>query len=164
VLTSTLVIKERYVPIWAYIYCVFVIGGTCYAIFDKDKLPRAYTVAGDILDGLCCINVFLIAFNQVAFAHPNIVSTLCFIYTLAWSYHAHRHYFSYPKFRADIHHSAKELDKISAKKHRDEGLNFTPQYQYEQTEREAKAWYKGVIIFSILALLPYVYVYLISLN
>lgn len=62
-LISILVIKERYVFIWVYIYCVFVIGGICYVIFDKDKFFWVYIVVGDILDGLCCINVFLIVFN-----------------------------------------------------------------------------------------------------
>lgn len=146
-------------PIWAYIYCGFVLFGTCFALFDRDRIKRTYVVAGDILDGICGVVVFLIAYNMLSLRHPEVVSTLCFIFTFAWSYHAHRHYLNYQKFKEDIHTSEREEDAKVAKQYMAEDLEYQSEYDFAKTEREAKYWYVGVISIVVLALVPYVYAY-----
>ena len=79
-------------PIWGYFYCGLFLFSCCFSIFDKDRLKTSYQPAGEILDCLCATVIFLIGFSVVQFQFNVLISSLCFVYTFAWSYHAHRHY------------------------------------------------------------------------
>ncbi len=85
--------------IWAYVYCaIFVIGGV-FTLFDKDRLRKPYQPAGEILDCLCGVLVFLVGYRVLAFDNSAAISTLCIVYTFAWYYHAHKKYFDYQSLK-----------------------------------------------------------------
>ncbi|MBF7074447.1 hypothetical protein ISG33_13655 [Glaciecola sp. MH2013] len=160
-------------PIWAYFYCCVFLLSCAFGLFDKNRLRRSYQPAGEILYCLCGVLIFLIGFSVVQFEFSTTLSTLCFVYTFTWSYHAHRHYLNYENFKSDIHKSAiaeheKLLRKISEinEKAIEEGVdpsdleNIDQTYDFDQTEKEAKYFYIGTIVVITLILIPYLYVYL----
>jgi len=166
-------------PIWGYIYCGIFVCSCGFSLFDKDRLKRSYQPAGEILDCLCAFLIFLIGFNILEFENSAVISTLCFVYTMAWSYHAHRHYLDYDKFKSDIHkwtieeheklvselldiqNSAMEEDEEIALEFGDE---FKREYDFEKTEKVAHYLYIGAIVVLVVILLPYFYVYLKSVG
>lgn len=164
-------------PIWAYFYCCVFLLSCCFGLFDKNHLRRPYQPAGEILDCLCGILIFLIGFSVVQFEFAATISTLCFIYTFAWSYHSHRHYLHYEKFKFDLHKSAiaeheklfEKISEINAKAIEDgadpsELESIEQAYDFDQTEKEAHYFYIGTLVLILLILIPYLYVYLKSVG
>jgi len=165
-------------PIWAYIYCGFCILGTCLALNDKRRLQRSYQPAGEILNGVCTIAVFLIAYQVILLSHAPLISTLCFAYTVFWAVHAHRQLLNFHYFRQEQHEWARNAHENALKDYNkkrqeavDKGNEGWPDmdeieeaYDPEQTDRTARIGYVFIILFTILLTLPYVYVYLTSVG
>ncbi len=97
------------------------------------------------------------------------------------AYHAHRHYLNYDKFKSDIHKSAMEVHENMLKeiakmkeaaiadggepKDADEQFAEVEQdYDYVETEKEAYYLYIGVLVLLSALVIPYLYVYLISIG
>ncbi len=148
-------------PIWAYIYCGFIVLSSLFCIVSEDRLRKVYQPAGEIFDSICGIIVFLIAFNVIEFEHNKLVSTGAFALSFAWSCHAHRQFLDYQSFKDDLHRSDQELDAELIKEY---GEAYEPTYSYEDTEKKAKMWFAGVLLFVVLALSPYLYAYFLSLG
>lgn len=169
-------------PVWAYIYCGFIVIGTLYNLFDKQRLKRSYQPVGEIVYGLSGISVFLVAYQVFDLAHAPVISSLCFIYTLVWAFHAHRHWIKdiidYQKFRKEHHQWAQRAHEDSLeyyKKKRqaaiDVGHTGLPDvgeleqtYHREQADKTARFGYAFVMLFVLLPMMPYVYVYLMSVG
>ena len=169
-------------PVWTYIYCGFIVFGSMFNLFDKQRLKRLYQPVGEIACGLCGIAVFLIAYQVIDLPHAPVISSLCFVYTWVWAFHAHRHYIrdiiDYQKFRKEHHEWAKKAHEDSlkdyAKKRQaaiEKGAKGLPDlseleqaYDREQADKTARFGYAFVMLFVLLPLAPYVYVYLISVG
>ena len=164
-------------PIWAYIYCAFIVIGTAFNLFEKNKIKNVYQVSGELLSGLCAVSVFLIAYDLAKFNQSELISTLFFIFTISWAYHAHRHYLNYEKFKDYIHKSTIEaheetLQELSEIMNAEEaeGVDLSEleeiqnDYDFEGTEKIAKYFYIGIVILISILTIPYLYVYLISLG
>lgn len=164
-------------PIWGYLYCGLFILSCCFSLYDRDRLKRSYQPAGEILDCICGIGIFLLAFEVIQLQQQVVIASLFFVYTFAWSYHAHRHYLNYDKFKSEIHQSAAEAhDEIRREQQtlRDSALaegmdtdkldelfdEIEESYNFEKTEKDARKIYVGIVCFLIIVLLPYVYVYM----
>lgn len=178
---AALVAKESLVPIWAYCYCGLIIAGTIFNLFDKDKIKTVYQFSGETLSGICAVSIFLIAYNIVHFKNSELLSTLCICYGFFWAYHAHRHYLNYDKFKSDIHKSAievhenmlKELaemkeaaiaDGADPKEADKQFAEVEQDYDFDETEKEAYYLYTGVLVLLSALVIPYLYVYLISIG
>ncbi|MFT4808382.1 MAG: hypothetical protein ACI96N_003051 [Arenicella sp.] len=164
-------------PLWGDFYCGLFLVSCCFSLFDKDRLKKPYQPAGEILDFICGILIFLIAFSVLHFQQAPLISFLCFIYTFVWSYHAHRHYLNFESFKADIHKSSieehekliNELTEINnaaiAEGVAPEELEkIEENYDFEATEKEARYFYYGVIALLVVVLIPYFYVFLKSVG
>lgn len=164
-------------PIWAYCYCGFIVFGTIYNLFDKNKIKNAYQVSGEILCGLCGVSVFLMAYSFVDVENTALISTLLVTYTILWAYHAHRHYFNYDYFKFDFHKAqieaheklVQEVSEIiaSAIAEGAEPEDFDEieeEYNFERTEKFAHYLYFGTMIFIVFLSLPYFYVFLKLVN
>ncbi len=164
-------------PIWAYIYCGLFIFSCCFSLFDKDRLRRQYQPAGEILDCLCGILIFLIGFTVIELHQAPLISSLCFMFNIAWSYHAHRHYLNFEKISSDIHKSAiEEHEKLVEKLTKineaaiaegaspEELEEIDDEYDRTTTEKEARYFYNGILIVLVIVLLPYFYVFLKSIG
>lgn len=168
-------------PIWAYCYCGLIIAGTIFNLFDKDKIKTVYQFSGETLSGICAVSIFLIAYNIVHFKNSELLSTLCICYGFFWAYHAHRHYLNYDKFKSDIHKSAievhenmlKELaemkeaaiaDGADPKEADKQFAEVEQDYDFDETEKEAYYLYTGVLVLLSALVIPYLYVYLISIG
>ena len=147
-------------PIWAYIYCGLIVLGNFLVIFDRQRLNRSYVVAGEALSGLSSILIFLLAYQLVIVENTALVSTTALVFCIGWSYHAHRHYLNYEKFKAEFHTSEKEDDEKDALIHKEEGLEYESEYNFQETEKMAHNWYIGVLVLTVVLALPFLYVYL----
>ena len=164
-------------PLWGYFYCGLFLVSCCFSLFDKNRLKKSYQPAGEILDFICGTLIFLIAFNVVQLQQAVVISFFCFIYTILWSYHAHRHYLNFESFRSDIHKSAIDAhDKlikditdindaaIAEGADTEELEKIEDEYDFEATEKEARYFYYGVVVLLIVVLIPYFYVFLKSVG
>lgn len=168
-------------PIWAYCYCGLIVAGTIFNLFDKDRIKNAYQFSGEILSGICAVSIFLIAYNVVDFESSEFISTLFLCYGFFWVYHAHRHYLNYDKFKADIHKSAIEVHENTLREvddmkkaaiadgaepdEVDELFDDVEQdYNFGETEKEAYYLYIGVLALLCILVIPYLYVYLLSIR
>jgi len=180
-LSGVLVAKESLVPIWAYCYCGLIVAGTIFNLFDKDKIKTVYQFSGETLSGICGVSIFLIAYNIVHFKNSELLSTLCICYGFIWAYHAHRHYLNYDKFKSDIHKSAIEVhenmlkeiaemkeaaiaDGAEPKEVDEQFAEVEQDYDFGETEKEAYYLYIGVLVLLSALVIPYLYVYLISIG
>lgn len=165
-------------PLWAYIYCGLIIFGTGFNLIDKHRLKRSYQPAGEVMSALCGIAVFLIAYQVIDLLHAPVISSLCFLYTWVWSFHAHRQYLDYQKFKAEHHQWARKthvewVEKLK-KDHQSaaiKGIKNLPDlddidesYDFEWAEKTALYGYIGVILVGVVLVLPYCYVYLKSVG
>lgn len=160
-------------PIWAYVYCGIIVASCLFNIRDKRRLKKVYQPAGEILYCVLGVLVFLIAYSVVVVSQPVAISTTCFLYTLAWSYHAHRHYLDYETFSSEIHDTAKddiertnsEVEELvkDAKEDREDSIDIDDlfeEYSYSIVERQARMFYWVAVGALGLIFLPYLYVYL----
>lgn len=148
-------------PTWAYIYCSFIVFSSVFCLFAKDRLRKSYQPAGEVLDAICAICIFLIAFNILKVEYEKLIATTAVFFSIFWSYHAHRQFFDYEKFKAEIHQADKEIDEELLEEYGDE---YESTYDYEDTERRAKKWFVGIVAFMALALVPYIYAYLLAVG
>jgi len=148
-------------PTWAYIYCGFIVCNSLFCLVAKNRLKRSYQPAGELLDSLLAICIFLIAYGVVQFEHEKLISTVAFILTFAWSYHAHRQFLDFQSFKQKLHKTYKEIDTKLLEKY---GEDYEPTYNFDDTEKKAKNLSTGLWFFLVFAATPYLYAYLLSMG
>ena len=148
-------------PVWVYFYCLLIIFGTLFNLFEKSRLKAIYQPFGEILNASCCILIFLIAFNVIETESKIFVSSLCFLYTFGWSGWAYQKTFNRKNFINEVHDA--EL-KTEAELREKLGDDFEPQYDFNRVQLTANLFYIGAILLVIAISSPLLYAYWLTLH